>query len=143
MIGLVAMLQAVATPAPATPTARSADASAAAEQVVQRQLDAYNSHDIDAFAATYAEDVAIYAHPGRLMAQGKSALRAAYGPLLQQLRPIARVVHRTVMGDQVTDVETITAGGREHCCAVAVYKVENGLITRVDLIASPNFMRER
>ncbi len=126
-----------------TSMTRSGEAGTAAEQIVQRQLEAYNRHDVEAFAATYSDDVEIVQHPGIVRVKGKAALKAYYGPFLQRLKPIARVPHRTVMGDRIADVEAITVGGAEHCCAVAIYQVKNGLITRVDLVASDDFMRSR
>ena len=122
---------------------RSGEAGTAAEQVVQRQLEAYNAHDIDAFAATYSDDVEIVQHPGIVRAKGKAALKSYYGPFLQRLKPVARVPHRTVMGDRIADVEAITLEGTEYCCAVAVYQVKSGLISRVDLIASDDFMKAK
>ena len=41
---------------------------------VDKQLDAYNNRDIDAFAATYHDDVEIHAFPGGLQYQGKDKL---------------------------------------------------------------------
>lgn len=34
--------------------------------VVQRQLDAYNAHDVDALVETYAPDAQLYEHPAKL-----------------------------------------------------------------------------
>jgi hypothetical protein len=130
---LIALAALQAAPAPHT------SAPPTPEAVVQSQLDAYNAHDLDAFAATYADTVQIFRHPGQPMLQGRAALRALYGPLFQA-GPKARLVHRQVLGDQVADVEAITLGGREHCCALAIYKVEGGLITRVDFVAAADFM---
>lgn len=136
----VFLLLALQTAGPAA-MAQSESTPLSAEQIVQRQLDAYNTHDLDAFVATYADNIEIFRHPGEPMLKGQAALRASYGPLFAQAKPAARVTNRTVMGDQIVDVEAITVGGTEHCCAVAVYKVANGRIVRVDFIAAPDFMR--
>jgi len=40
------------------------------EMPVQRQLDAYNARDIDAFMKWWADDCLYYEFPGRLLARG-------------------------------------------------------------------------
>ena len=122
---------------------RSGEPGTAPEQVVQRQLEAYNRHDLEAFAATYSDDVEILRHPGIVEFKGKAALKAGYGPLFERVKPKARVPHRTVLGDRIADVEAITIAGTEHCCALAIYEVKDGLIRRVDLIASDDFMKPK
>jgi hypothetical protein len=46
--------------------------------VVQRQLDAYNAHDIGALLATYAEDARHFQHPATLLAAGHTELGARF-----------------------------------------------------------------
>ena len=103
------------------------------EQVVQAQLDAYNSHDIDAFMATYAPDLKLYTHPDRLMASGAEQVREQYGRLFANTPNLnARVAKRTVQGRFVIDQEIVTGlpnGGE--MSAVAIYEVRDGLIQNV------------
>jgi hypothetical protein len=140
----LALFTMAAAQSPAVPPmARSGPAGTAAEDVVQRQLDAYNRHDIEAFAATYADDVDIVRPPAKVDIKGKAALRATYARLFAQLKPTARVPHRTVMGDRIADVEAITIGGTEYCCALAIYEVKGGFIRRVDLIMSDDFLKPK
>ena len=133
------LVQGAATP----PAQRSGPEGGTAEQVVQRQLEAYNAHDIEAFVATYSDDVEIVRHPGKVDIKGKAALRAQYAPLFQRVKPTARIPHRTAMGNRIADVEAITIDGTEYCCALAVYEIGDGLIRRVDLIASDDFMKPK
>ena len=56
------------------------------ESVVQTQLDAYNAHDLDAFVATYAEDVELFEHPSTLLASGHAQLRERYAPRFADAR---------------------------------------------------------
>jgi hypothetical protein len=48
------------------------------EAVVQRQLEAYNSRNIDALLATYAEDAQIFEHPATLLANGAVSIRERF-----------------------------------------------------------------
>ena len=51
------------------------------EILAQRQLDAYNNHDIEAFAACFAEGVEAFELPTMaLLFTGRDALVTRYGP---------------------------------------------------------------
>jgi hypothetical protein len=107
-----------------------------AATIVQRQLDAYNAHDLQAFVATYSEDVTVYRVPGTSPAlAGKQALSDFYRDNRFNLpRLHADLVHRSVIGDKIIDQERITGLHDEPLEAVAVYVVNNGLIQSVWLI---------
>lgn len=104
-----------------------------AEAPVQRQLDAYNDHDLERFVAEYADDVEVFRMPGREpVLSGTRAFAEHYArnrfdkPGLH-----ARLVARIVSGDIVVDHEDITGLAEQNVAAVAVYKVENGKIRTV------------
>ncbi|HEY8572022.1 amidohydrolase family protein [Phenylobacterium sp.] len=110
------------------------------EALVQRQLEAYNAHDLEAFAATYAEDIEIFDLPGAAAGRtGKAALRETYGPLFQRLPQLrCEAAHRVVEGPFVIDQEVCrpTPQARPRR-ATAIYQVENGRIRRVWFAAAP------
>lgn len=103
------------------------------ERVVQVQLDAYNARDIDAFAATYADDIRIYDHPDRLRFAGIDELRARYGEAFKSGPDVrATISKRIVQGNFVIDHEHVT--GRPDGVdidAVAIYEVREGRIQAV------------
>ncbi|WP_447726189.1 amidohydrolase family protein [Sphingomonas koreensis] len=106
--------------------------------VVQRQLNAYNARDLDAFIATYHPDVRLYDFPDTLRRQGHDALRQVYGRLFAQLPDLhAQVPRRIAMGNYVIDEEIVTGlpDGRV-LNATAIYEVRDGLISRVWFIDS-------
>jgi imidazolonepropionase-like amidohydrolase len=107
-----------------------------AADVVQRQLNAYNARDLDAFIATYHPDARLYDFPDTLLRQGHDALREVYGRLFTQVPALhAQVPRRIAMGDYVIDEEVVTGlpEGRT-LNATAIYEVRDGLISRVWLI---------
>lgn len=108
------------------------------EAVVQRQLDAYNRHDFDAFVATYADDAELYRAPSTTPAlNGKSALGDFYRDHRFNLPDLhAELVHRIVLGNKVIDHERITGLRAEVIDAVAAYVVQDGLIRSVWLFAA-------
>lgn len=103
------------------------------EDVVQRQLIAYNAKDLEAFLAQYAEDVREYRPPDRdPFLQGKAAFRAYYGEKRFVLPSLhAEVVQRMVVGNKVADHERITGIRETPVEGIALYEVVGGLIRNV------------
>jgi imidazolonepropionase-like amidohydrolase len=113
---------------------------ASPEAVVQRQLEAYNAHDLEGFVATYAEDIEIFDLPGAAAkSSGKAKLRATYGGMFKQLPQLrCDVVDRMVEGPFVIDQEVCRAKpGDRPFRAAAIYQVDKGLIRRVWFAAAP------
>ncbi|OUS01958.1 hypothetical protein A9Q86_04715 [Flavobacteriales bacterium 33_180_T64] len=104
------------------------------EVIVQRNLEAYNARDIDAFMADYADDVKTYAYPNTLRTEGKDAMRKGYSEWFDNVKDLrAFIKKRIVIGNKVIDEEQVTANGQIFN-AVAIYEVENGKITKVTFI---------
>jgi hypothetical protein len=101
-------------------------------RVVQRQLDAYNARDLEAFAATYTDEVTIYRLPATQPAiAGKAQLREVYRQRFASPNLHADILSRIVMGNKVIDHERVTGIGEKPLEAVAVYEVAGGLIKTV------------
>ncbi len=102
------------------------------EDVVQRQLNAYNARDLSAFLDTYAPGVKLYQHPDVLQMEGLAPMRERYGRLFREAPDLhAAILHRSVLGRFVVDRERATGmpGGRTGE-VVVVYEVLDGKITR-------------
>ncbi|OHB78049.1 MAG: hypothetical protein A2Z34_09380 [Planctomycetes bacterium RBG_16_59_8] len=93
------------------------------ELLVQRQLDAYNARDIDAFVACYSEDVEVYNHPATLVYKGREAMRERYAAYFESAPELhCELVNRITIGNKAIDREQITGrpdGKVAH--AVAIY----------------------
>ncbi|MFK7780997.1 nuclear transport factor 2 family protein [Psychroserpens sp.] len=101
------------------------------EAIIQRNLDAYNARDIDAFMKDYADDVKLYQYPNTLQTEGKEAMRKSYSDWFSRVKDLrAFVKKRIVFGNKVIDEEQVTANG-QILNAVAIYEVENGKIIKV------------
>jgi hypothetical protein len=103
---------------------------------VQSQLDAYNSHDVDAFVACYGRDAVIRAADGRVLLRGHDEIRSRYEALFTQYPDVtAEVPTRIRAGNWVVDDERVQLG--EECLHVAVgYEVRDGLIQSVVMMRS-------
>jgi hypothetical protein len=99
---------------------------------VQAQLDAYNARDLERFVACYTDDVTIEDGAGNLQMQGHAAMRERYGPMFAQYPDLhCRLASRIRIGDYVVDEERITGRKPTEEHAVAIYRVESGLIAHV------------
>ena len=103
------------------------------EQVVQGQVEAFNARDVERFLGYYREDAVLEDGAGHVLAQGRAAIRALYGPLFAQSPDLhAEVVRRIVVGPWVIDEERGTganlAGFPPELHVAVVYRVEDGTI---------------
>lgn len=102
--------------------------------VVERQLAAYNAHDLEAFVACYAEDVEIVRLPSlEIFMKGLKALSEFYRTERFNLPNLRyEVVKRIVLGNKVIDHEEIR-GLKPGAVVevVAVFEVVDGLIRAV------------
>ncbi len=100
---------------------------------VQAQLDAYNAKDIERLLATYAPDAEQYVLHGERLARGRDEMRARFLARFAEPHLHARLLSRTVIGNVVVDVESITrdfpegVGTLELLC---IYEVADGLIRK-------------
>lgn len=103
--------------------------------LVQRQLNAYNARDIDAFMEPYAEDVELYDYTtGKLFAKGKEAMRKSYEFFKQVPELHCEIKSRIVQGNIVIDKESVTGFGEKPVEATAIYHIENNKIRKVYFI---------
>lgn len=104
------------------------------ETIVQEQLDAYNSRDIDAFMETYSKDVKLYNFPKNLATEGSTAMKKGYAGFFKSTPDLhCDIKNRMVIGNKVIDEEEVTANGNTFS-AVAIYEIENGKINTVTFI---------
>ncbi|WP_339895285.1 amidohydrolase family protein [uncultured Algibacter sp.] len=102
--------------------------------LAQRQLNAYNFRNIDAFLEPYAEDVEVYNYPDKLLFKGKEAMRKNYSQIFENTPNLhCELLGRIVQGNIVIDQERVQF--RDKIVeAVAIYHVENGKIKKVYFI---------
>lgn len=104
------------------------------EVVVQRQIEAFNAHDLEAFLAAFGEDLEMAALPGGPEgASGKTRLRELYAErFLRNPELRARVFERLVSGSFVIQRERISGrAGKGSLEATVIYQVKAGAIRRM------------
>jgi hypothetical protein len=113
------------------------DAPMQASDPVERQVDAYNSRDIDAFLACYGPDIVIEDAAGSVLMRGEDAMRSAYAELFAASSNLqAEIAARIRIGAYVIDEERITGlrDSADEVRVVAIYHVAAGVIDHVRLI---------
>lgn len=105
------------------------------EDIVQRQLNAYNGHNLNAFMELFADDVKIFNFPNDLVAEGKDMMRQNYGFIEQVPALHCKLVSRTILRQTVIDHERVTFNAASQPVEViAIYKVKEDKISEVYFI---------
>ncbi|WP_337879369.1 nuclear transport factor 2 family protein [Rheinheimera sp.] len=107
--------------------------------LIQRQLEAYNAKDIDAWLATYAKDARQFHLHGECFAAGHEQMRQRMQIRFQEPDLHARLVSRLVMGNLVVDQERITrnvAEGKAEVDMLCIYEIKDGLIQTASFAAT-------
>jgi hypothetical protein len=109
--------------------------------VVQAQLEAYNQRDLATFLACYASTCRIEDGLGEVLLNGQAAISQRYSDLFAHAPHLhAEVTTRLTIGAYVIDQEHVTGlptqdGGERDLHAIAVYRVEDGLIQHVRMLS--------
>lgn len=103
------------------------------EALAQRQLNAYNARNLEAFLEPYSDSVELYNFPNDMWAKGKARMREVYGGMFERTPELhCELKNRMVLGNTVIDEERVTGFPNGRVIeAIAIYKVEEGRIARV------------
>lgn len=100
--------------------------------LAQRQLNAYNARNIEAFLEPYADDVEIFDFPDKPALKGKEAMRKRYAEMFAKFPDLhCELKSRIVQGDVVIDKESISGIGANKIEATAIYQIQQGKIAKV------------
>jgi imidazolonepropionase-like amidohydrolase len=103
-------------------------------QIVQRQVNAYNARDIDAFLDTYSDDIKIYNFPEELSMDGKQAMQTAFSGMFKSIPNLyCEIKNRIVLGNKVVDREYVRMG-ENYSSVIAIYEVTEGKISKVTFL---------
>ncbi len=110
-----------------------------AAATVDRQIAAYNAHDLEAFLATYADSIAVQNLGDTVTVEGKAALRRSSEEWFRRAPQVRNeVLNRIVMGPFVVDHERLTgAPDGAPLEVVGIFEVRVSLIRRVWFIPPP------
>ncbi len=107
--------------------------SSPAEEIVARQLQAYNRRDIEAFMDCWHEDAQMLVHPAGVLADGAGEIRARHEQRFEEPDLFARLIGRFSVGNMVVDREVVVRtfpAGRGEIDVIAIYEVSGDRIAR-------------
>jgi putative hydrolase of HD superfamily len=100
---------------------------------VQKQLEAYNARDIDAFMPWWADDCQYYAFPTTLLAASAADIRARHVERFKEPDLHGKLLTRIVVGNVVIDHETVTRTfpqGKGEIDVVCIYEIKDSKIAK-------------
>jgi imidazolonepropionase-like amidohydrolase len=101
------------------------------EMLIQRQVNAYNARNIDAFLATYSDNIELYNFPDSLIGKDKQKMRAIYANMFKNVTSLhCEIVERIKLGNTIIDHERVKFNDKI-INAIAIYEVKDGKIVRV------------
>lgn len=108
-------------------------------QIVQKQLDTYNSRDIEGFMSVMSPNVALYEFgQSTPTAQGADSVRKLYTQLFDKSPQLhSTLIKRMVMGNKVIDHESIVGrnGNLEAIELIVIYELDVKMkINRITVI---------
>lgn len=103
--------------------------------LVQRQLNAYNARNIDAFLEPYSDDVELYNFPDKLISKGKESMKKGYEDFFKTTVNLhCEIKARVVQGSYIIDQESVIGFGNGKLEATAIYYIKDGKISKVYFI---------
>jgi hypothetical protein len=110
------------------------------EEVIQKQLDAYNARDIDTFMAMWTADAQYFEHPDKLLASGTTEIRERHLARFKEPNLHGRLIKRMAVGNRVVDQEKVTRTfpeGAGEVDVIAIYEIQGEQIAKAWFIMGP------
>ena len=108
-------------------------AAIAPEALIQKQVDAYNAHDLEAFLTCYGEAIEFRTMDGKVGPEkGLAALRKGYADLFKRFPKLkVKILKRISQGAFVIDQEQAEGMGPNPVTVTAIYETSQGKIVHV------------
>jgi hypothetical protein len=103
------------------------------EELIQKQVDAYNAHNLEAFVACYGPDIEFRTLDGNVNPEkGTVALRKGYADLFKRYPELrVKVLKRIRQGAYVIDQQQAEGMGPNPIIVTAIYQTDQDKIIRV------------
>lgn len=101
--------------------------------VVEARMEALNTHQLEAFLNLYADDVEISVHSGPVLTVGKKDLAGIFASLIEA-QDVHVEIHGVLAAESFVVVDRTVSYGDVSEPGLAVYRVQDGLITHVQFL---------
>ncbi len=105
-------------------------------EIISKQLEAYNNHELEKFCSFYSENIYIYDFKtSEIILKGQEELKIQYEKRFANKELHANLLNRIEIGNYVIDHEEVT-GLEENkiVYAIAIYEIKDGKIIKVSFI---------
>ncbi|WP_103071623.1 nuclear transport factor 2 family protein [Aquimarina sediminis] len=102
-------------------------------QIVNKRMEAYNTHNFKEFIALYDKDLKIYTYPNTLLGTGSDRLSSIFEADFEAKALHVKILNQITNGAYVINHEIVTNKGKE-TKYVSIYEVKDGLITSVRFV---------
>lgn len=102
-------------------------------KVVNQRMHFYNQHNFEEFIKLYADDVAIYTYPEKLLGTGTENITSIFKPKFANKSIQVDIVSQMNNGNHVINHEIVTEDGID-TKYISIYEVNNGLIKSVRFV---------
>jgi hypothetical protein len=116
-----------------TTTIQSAQPEPSPLEVVNRRMQYYNDHRVDAMLELYGDDIAVYTYPDKLLGKGKVHLRRTFEEILADKSVRVTITQQLSKDSYVINNETVSYAGKP-TQYVSIYEVRGGLIRSVRFV---------
>ena len=100
-------------------------------EVVNKRMEAHNSHDLGRFLSVYSDDIQIYDYPDvPIGKKGKAHIKSIFAPLFEDKAVTVKIHHQIEHGKYVVNHETVVRQDKV-TKYVSIYEVDHGLIRSV------------
>ncbi|MDI9309773.1 MAG: nuclear transport factor 2 family protein [Limnohabitans sp.] len=104
------------------------------EDIVQKQVEAYNNKNLDTFLSFYSDDIKIYSYPNLLESEGKQAMKTNYANFFSNAKTLnCKIINRIIHNNKIIDQEEVTLNDQK-ISVITIYEIENNKIVKVTFI---------
>ncbi len=103
------------------------------DEIVLKQVEAYNNRDLKAFAFFYTDDVVFFDYPNTLLLKGKKAFKERFIKRFENTNLHCEVKSKIIFGSKIIYEEYIQTEQRSYT-VIAIYELENKKIKKLTFI---------
>jgi len=102
-------------------------------EVVNLRMQAHNEHNLEAFLATYSDEVEIFTYPAKSLGRGKKRIKKLFEDVFLDGSVHVDIHHQIAKDSYVINHETVVSGDKK-TEYVSIYEVRKGLIQSVRFV---------
>ncbi|MET7027832.1 nuclear transport factor 2 family protein [Sediminicola luteus] len=107
------------------------------EVVVQKQIVAFNTRDLDAFLDTFSDDAKVYGYGGLLLYQGKQKIKQEFATYFDSAPDINYSIEKKIVMDNKVHHEALITANNKTLVTTYYYTVANGKISSLTFFVAP------